>query len=89
MTSSLISAAEPSYPWGARMGTPPGAVTRGRGYGLFDGDAVGLAVFICCRLAGTTLMVNQLREAGKDRQRCCRRHLGLIATMLPTPQSPL
>ena len=68
MTSSLISAAKP-FISGARMGTPPGALKRGREYGLFEGDAVGLAVFICCRLAGTTLMaINYIRlgKTGKD-----------------------
>jgi hypothetical protein len=31
---------------------------------------------------------NQLRLAGKDCQRCCRRNLGLIATTLPHTSIP-
>ena len=40
-----------------------------------------------CSLAAAWLA--PLRQAEKDRQRYCRRHLGLIATTLPTPPFPL
>jgi hypothetical protein len=71
-----------AYNWFTSMGTPPGAITRGREYRLFDADAVGLAAFFCSPLAGTILMaVNyvRLRKTGKGVVAVI---LGLIATAL-------
>ena len=62
------------------MGTPPGVITRGREYRLFDADAVGLAAFICSPLAGTILMAVNYVRLGKIGKGVVAVMLGLIAT---------
>jgi hypothetical protein len=64
------------------MGTPPGVITRGREYRLFDADAVGLAAFICSPLAGTILMAVNYARLGKTGKGVVAVVLGLIATTL-------
>jgi hypothetical protein len=64
------------------MGTLPGAITRGRGYRLFDADAVGLAAFICSPAAGTILMAVNYVRLGKIGKGVLAVIFGLIATAL-------
>jgi hypothetical protein len=64
------------------MGTPPGAITRGNEYRLFDADAVGLAAFICSPVAGTILMAVNYVRLGKTGKGVLAVIFGLIATAL-------
>jgi hypothetical protein len=63
-----------------RMGTPQGATQRRPEYRLFDSDAVGLAAFICCPLAGVILIAVNYGRLGKAGKGVLAVILGLIAT---------
>ena len=64
------------------MGTPPGAITRGPEYRLFDSGAVAVAAFICSPLAGAILIAVNYGRLGKTAKGVFAVTLGLIATAL-------
>ena len=64
------------------MGTPPGPITRGPEYRLFDSGAVAVAAFICSPLAGAILIAVNYGRLGKAGKGVLAVTLGLIATVL-------
>jgi hypothetical protein len=64
------------------MGTPPGAITRGREYRLFDSGSVAIAAFICSPLGGVILIAANYRRLGKTGKGVLAIILGVIASAL-------